>query len=103
MRTRACGRRDLRLHEPEHEAVARPAPIPRRARRGAPVARVVWIAQEVALGGEPEAGRLHLVAQARLVDAVQRLGVREPGAGLRAVIDDAVAAAGGERVENRAV
>src|SRR5580765_2158067 len=66
-----------RLHEGQHEAVARAAPLACGDRRVVPVARVRWIAQRVALRLQAKAGRLDLLAQCGLLDPVQRLHLRK--------------------------
>src|SRR6266478_3916509 len=91
--------RAVGLDEAEREAVAGPplALLRRRAGLRVPVARIVRIAQEVALAVEAEPGLLHLVPHHALVDPVQRLGFGEAGAVLCARIDHHVDAAGPER------
>src|SRR3989441_5842756 len=74
----------------------------RRLRRLA-IARIVRVAQEAAFGDELEAGRLDLLAQERLLDAMQRLGFGDAGARAAGVIRDDVETARLERHENRAV
>src|SRR5262245_34007151 len=95
----------LRLHEPEREAVALPAPtrVGRASRRRVPAARILRVAQYIALAVQPEPGLLHLRAHGLLVDAVEGRRVAGSGARPGAGIDDHVGAAGLERVEDRLV
>src|SRR2546425_2484250 len=74
----------------------------RRIRRLA-IARVVRVAQEAAFGDDLKAGRLDLLAQERLLDAMQRLGFGDAGARAARVICDDVETAWLERREHLAV
>ena len=54
------------------------------------VARIVGVAQEVALGRELEAGRLDFLAQEGLLDAVQGARFGDAGAGPAGMVGDAL-------------
>src|ERR1700730_2419646 len=85
-----CAR--LRLAKLEHELIHRAGRTVDRE-----IARVLGVAQEIALGDEPEAGRLDLAAQHRLFDAMERLSHRGAVAGPRRMVCDHQHAAGLER------
>src|SRR5260370_34045594 len=71
-------RASVRLAKLEHELVHRPGRTVDRE-----VARVLGMAQEIALGDEPEAGPPDLAAPHRLLDALERPPPRRPVAAPR--------------------
>src|SRR6516225_519741 len=82
----------VRLAKLEHELVYRAGRTIDRE-----VARVLRVAQEIALGDEPEAGRLDLAAEHGFFDAMERLSYRGAVAGARRMVGDDQHAAGLER------
>src|SRR5262249_50706308 len=88
----------LRLFKAQHELVDRAGRTV-----DVEVAPVLGVTQEVALGGELEAGGLDLAPQHALLDAMQGLDDRDALAGLGMVIGDDERSAGLERRKQLAV
>src|SRR5262249_61817233 len=85
-------RASIRLAKLEHELVHGAGRTIDRE-----VARVLGVAQEIALGDEPEASRLDLGAEHGFFDAMERLSHRGAVAGARRMVGDHQHAAGPER------
>src|SRR5262245_35812024 len=85
-------RASVRLAKFEHELVHRTGRAIDRE-----VARIFGVAQELALGDEPEARRLDLAAEHAFFDAMERLSDRGAVAGPRRMVGDHQHAAGLER------